>query len=60
MGREVWGTYSVRDHLREHPWAADVLLYDRLVVPVPPEPGDPRDPAEWARWQDNGWQPGRQ
>jgi hypothetical protein len=57
VGREVWGTYSVRDHLEEHPWAADVLLYDRLVIPVPPVPGDPRDPAEWARWQDNGWRP---
>jgi hypothetical protein len=26
VGREVWGTYSVRDHLQEHPRAADVLL----------------------------------
>jgi hypothetical protein len=57
MGREVWGTYSVRDHLQEHPWAADVLLYDRLVIPVPPAPDSPEDPAEWARWQANGWQP---
>ncbi len=60
MGREVWGTYSVRDHLREHPWAADVLLYDRLVIPVPSAPDSLDDPAEWARWQDNGWQPERQ
>jgi hypothetical protein len=60
VGREVWGTYSVRDHLREHPWAADVLLYDRLVIPVPPPPDSVDDPAEWTRWQDNGWQPKRQ
>ena len=60
MGREVWGTYSVRDHLREHPWAADVLLYDRLVIPVPPDPDDPDDPGEWARWEANAWQPERQ
>lgn len=60
MGREVWGTYSVRDHLQEHPWAADVLLYDRLVIPVPPAPGSSEDPAEWARWQANGWEPERQ
>jgi hypothetical protein len=60
VGREVWGTYSVRDHLREHPWAADVLLYDRLVIPVPPDPDDPWDPGEWARWEENKWQPERQ
>jgi hypothetical protein len=55
VGREVWGTYSVRDHLQEHPWAADVLLYDRLVIPVPPDSAE--DPGEWSRWQASGWQP---
>ena len=35
MGREVWGTYSVRDHLEPQPWASDGLLYGRLVIPVP-------------------------
>jgi hypothetical protein len=60
VGREVWGTYSVRDHLHEHPWAADVLLYDRLVIPVPSSPGSPGDPVEWARWEASGWQPERQ
>jgi hypothetical protein len=31
----VWGTFSVADHRRRRPFVADVLLYDRLVVPVP-------------------------
>jgi hypothetical protein len=43
--KALWGTFSVADHLRERPFVADVLLYDRLVVPVPA--GD----AELARWQ---------
>lgn len=32
---ELWGTFSVADHLRAQPFVTDVLLYDRLVVPVP-------------------------
>ena len=60
MGREVWGAYSVRDHLEPHPWAADVLLYDRLAIPVPPDLDDPEGPAEWRRWSDEGWEPERQ
>ncbi|RDV10477.1 hypothetical protein DXK94_08060 [Arthrobacter sp. RT-1] len=56
MGREVWGVYSVRDHLPTQAWAADVLIYDRLVVPVP----SPRGDEEWRRWQDRGWEPERQ
>lgn len=35
---EVWGTYSVRDHLRSRAFVADVLLYDQLVIPRPPTP----------------------
>lgn len=31
----LWGTFSVADHLRRRPFVADVLLYDRLIVPVP-------------------------
>lgn len=34
--RERWGTFSVRDHLTEAPFVTEVLLYDRLVIPVPP------------------------
>jgi hypothetical protein len=31
MGRQVWGTYSVKDHCDPNAFIADVLLYDRLV-----------------------------
>lgn len=31
----LWGTFSVIDHKRRRPFIADVLLYDRLVIPVP-------------------------
>jgi len=31
----LWGTFSVIDHTRHQPFIADVLLYDRLVIPVP-------------------------
>ena len=33
--REVWAAYSVRDHLGKKPFVADVMLYDRLVIPTP-------------------------
>lgn len=53
---ELWGTFSVRDHVQ--PWAfiAEVLIYDRLVIPVPP----PGEPEEWARWTEERWDPDRQ
>lgn len=54
---ETWGAYSVRDHTFEHPFAADVMLYDRLVVPVPPAAGSPEHALEWERWSREGWQP---
>ena len=48
MSREVWGTFSVRDHLVEHAFVADVLLYDRLLIPTKPEKEDPNEwPATW-------------
>ena len=48
MIREIWGTFSVRDHLVERAFVADVLLYDRLVIPTKPENSDPSDwPAKW-------------
>jgi hypothetical protein len=53
MAREVWGTFSVQDHLRPHAFVAEVLLYDRLVIPTPP------DEAERVRWIENGWEPDR-
>ena len=37
MPCEIWGTFSVSDHLRERPFVADLLLYDKSVVPVVPQ-----------------------
>ena len=37
MARERWGSFSVRDHLNTRALATDVLLYDRLIFPVPPK-----------------------
>jgi hypothetical protein len=60
---EVWGTYSVRDHLRKRPFVADVILYDKLVIPRPPtpeeEPPKSGDTAQKTRWGVEGWKPGR-
>jgi hypothetical protein len=72
MSRELWATYSVKDHLQPRALAADVMLFDRLVFPVPeegsfPENSGPPDargpvewkqnPAEWARWEQEKWDP---
>src|SRR5713101_1101904 len=53
MGKEVWGTFSVKDHCTPNAFVAEVMLYDRLVIPAPP------DNAERARWDKEGWQPER-
>jgi hypothetical protein len=53
LSRERWGTFSVKDHTREQPFAADVLMYDRLVIPKP------SDKAERCRWSTEGWDPDR-
>jgi hypothetical protein len=50
MGREVWGTYSVTDHLALAAFLADLVLYDRLVLPVPEDQLDDKARAAWARW----------
>jgi hypothetical protein len=67
MSKELWATYSVKDHLEPRALAADILLFDRLVFPVPESPRFPEnsappdrpgeiewtpDPAEWARWKE--------
>jgi hypothetical protein len=72
MGRQVWATYSVKDHVDRRSLAADIMLYDRLVFPVPQTPdlqydkADPiqheqviwsRNPVEWARWEEKNWDP---
>ena len=63
---EMWGTFSVMDHLREGAFLAEVIMYDRLVIPIPPDPGraenpEDRDFAEKQRkkWEDK-WDPQRQ
>lgn len=55
MSKQVWGTFSVKDHTEPNAFVAEVMLYDRLVIPVPPA----NDVAEWERWTKNGWQPDR-
>jgi hypothetical protein len=49
VARRLWGCYSVADHLEPRAFVADLLLYDRLVVPVPA-------PDDFARWQEK-WDP---
>jgi len=53
MSKQVWGTFSVKDHCEPNAFVAEVMLYDRLVIPVPP------DDKERARWRESGWQPER-
>lgn len=53
MARQVWGTFSVNDHCRPRAFVADVMIYDRLVIPVPP------DDEERARWERQGWDPSK-
>lgn len=52
MNRERWGTFSVKDHQRPRAFVAEVMLYDRLVIPYPPTP------EERARWNAQKWNPG--
>ena len=52
---EMWGTFSVDDHLRRRAFVAEMVLYDRLVVPVPPTD----DGEELRAWRDRGWEPER-
>jgi hypothetical protein len=48
---ERWGAFSVIDHKDAAALAADVLLYDRLLLPVPPDENERR------RWRVNEWEP---
>lgn len=50
MAFETWGTFSVADHLADRAFVADVVLYDRLVIPVP-------DDQERERWERIGRAP---
>ena len=46
-----WAAFSVKAHCNRDSFAADLLLYDKLIVPVPD------DDAEYERWMGKGWQP---
>ncbi len=48
--QERWGTFSVADHTLPYAFIADVLLYDKLVIPYPPA-------DERKRWIKAGWKP---
>jgi hypothetical protein len=54
MSRQLWGCYAVNDHLRPRAFVADVLLFERLVIPVPPQDDDQAQKA----WE--SWEPGKQ
>ena len=51
---ERWGSLSVSDHVDTNAVIANVLLYDRLIVPVMTAQPD-RDEFEY--WNGRGWQP---
>ena len=46
-----WAAFSVRAHRDLGSLAADLLLYDKLILPVP------EDEAEFDRWVKNRWAP---
>jgi hypothetical protein len=50
---QLWGTFSVADHRRKRAFVADVLLYDRLVIPVPVH-------EDIKRWKSRDWRPDQQ
>jgi len=52
----VWATYAVNDHLVDHPFVRDLMLFDRLVIPVP----NTDDKGEWDRWVAQDWDPAKQ
>lgn len=54
MAAERWGSLSVADHIDATDLAADVLLYDRLIIPVM---ADRADRSERAYWDAMHWQP---
>ncbi len=55
MSRERWGTFSVIDHRNTAALVPDVLLYDRLIMPVPYDPSSNFD--DRVNWEINGWDP---
>lgn len=61
---ELWGTFSVKDHCRPGAFVAEVLLYDKLLIPVLPTVADGLTAneanRERQRWSKNAWNPERQ
>jgi hypothetical protein len=55
-GWEIWACFSVFDHVKPGAFLSEAVMYDRLVVPVPPRD----EPDEWQRWEEMGWDPARQ
>ncbi len=51
MPNERWGSLSVKDHTNPALLVPEILLYDRLVIPVPD------NDEEITRWEEKGWQP---
>ena len=51
MAFERWGALSVKDHSDPSVLVPNVLLYDRLILPVP------SDAKEKTRWANTGWHP---
>jgi hypothetical protein len=51
MASERWGAFSVIDHIDAGALAADVLLYDRLILPIPASGADEKE------WKSHNWQP---
>jgi hypothetical protein len=49
--RQRWAAFSVRAHLDLASLAADILLYDRIILPVP------EDDPERERWIRKQWNP---
>jgi hypothetical protein len=49
--RQRWAAFSVRAHRDIGSIASDVLLYDRIILPVP------EDDPEHERWVRSGWEP---
>jgi hypothetical protein len=49
--RPRWGTFSVLDHLDPAALTTEILLYDRLVFPVP------SSPEARQRWEQQGRRP---
>src|SRR5580698_5719772 len=54
MIRQRWGTFSVIDTQDPARLTPEVLLYDKLVIPVP------KTVQDRIRWEQEGWLPGVQ